>query len=87
MKVYKHQLKVHGDTTLLLPSGAQILHAGFQSDFLMLWVLADYDNVEKKIAHFFTVVFTGEDAPENILEHISTCEQNGFVVHVFERWQ
>ena len=70
--------------TLLLPSGAEVLHIGMQYDAPRMWALVD--PTAELIAYYFIVAGTGNPIPwDPLLSYEGTFQMYGgrLVCHVF----
>jgi hypothetical protein len=90
--VWKFELNIVDEQTLMLPVGAQILsvqpqRTGQTEHTVMLWVLVTPDNA--RVERTFRIHGTGHDiehAESEELRHISTFQmlEGAFIGHVFE---
>jgi len=81
---YDIPVPVVSEFTLLLPTGAKILHIGVQYDAPRMWALVD--PVEELIDYHFIVVGTGSSIPWGpLLSYEGTFQMygGGLVCHVF----
>lgn len=85
MKIFKYELKMVLDQTVILPYGATILKIDFQGNKPYLWAMVDPE--QKVTARLdIGVVGTGHEIPKmihNKFTHFETCLVNGFVWHFF----
>lgn len=84
MKVFKYEFDHTGEKGVMMPFGAEILHAGIQHEKTYVWALVD-ENSKVDQARRFRVYGTGSQliAPQ-AHKHISTIVVGGWVWHVFE---
>ena len=84
-KVYKYQLDVVREQSLVMPYGAKIIALHMQNDVPTLWAVVDVDT-DMRQAREFAIVGTGHAPVEDNYKFIGTvCEFNRPLVwHVFE---
>ena len=82
LTVYSYEIVI--SSTLLLPSGAEILSVSFQHGRVFLWAKVDTSLVKE--ARHFNVFGTGHIMPyDRAYRFIGTAHtDNGLVLHVFE---
>lgn len=91
--IWKHELAIAEDQTILLPEGYEILCVQMQSGFLCLWEKHNA-GAKKTEARRFMIYGTGHliGVPLGLLRYIGTVQQHQFVDehvttlvwHVFE---
>lgn len=84
-RIYKYNLTSPGNTTLLMPTGAQVLKVAEQHGSICLWAMVDPGASEQE--RLFTMIGTGWDLEDEFadkLEYIDTYMSGPFVWHVFE---
>lgn len=81
--IWKFQLGLTANQTLMMPKDAKILCAQTQNDIPQLWALVESDNTEEE--RFIEIYGTGHKVLEK-RKYISTIQLEGgsFIYHVFE---
>jgi hypothetical protein len=83
-KIFKYELNIEDDNSLVLPQGYKILDVQMQWSQLVLWALVDpKENVSMVNIKIYG---TGHTVNDNVGDYIGTFQCNGGVVvgHVFE---
>lgn len=83
MVVWKYELNVTGEQTLMLPVGAKLLSIKEQGDKIFLWALVDEENDIYPIT--IAIVGTGHDCWCHDWEYFDTVMTHGGVLvwHIF----
>lgn len=83
-KIWKFVLPVTDTPEISMPAGAEVLSAQVQFGSPVIWALLDPD-VPEKTRHF-TLLGTGNPAPEDLGKFIGTLQLNDgtLVLHLFE---
>lgn len=79
--IYKYPLQLTNLQTVMLPTGAQVLHVGMQDDTINLWALVDTFNPLE--AQEVWMVGTGRAMPFSPVGYLGTVFDDGYVWHVF----
>ena len=84
-KIFKYQLKITHEQTILMPKDAEIISVQFQRGVLCVWAIVAPSNPEK--FRVFELYGTGADFPTLGMaerKYIATVQEGPFVWHVFE---
>jgi hypothetical protein len=82
--IWKYEIPLTDVIKISMPEGAKILHFGFQSEQVCIWVEVEPDN--KKEERTFTTIGTGRNFDSSNLSYIGTyltCADR-YVWHVYE---
>jgi hypothetical protein len=80
--IYKYPIKTTGCQEILMPSGAEPIHAGLDpSGQPCVWAKVD-DDRKREIVNIY-IVGTGNPMPDDNVAHVGSFVQNCFVWHVF----
>lgn len=84
MRIWKWEIEVTDEQTLMMPSGAKLLDVQMQAGKCCVWALCD-QNAEKKPRHL-AIYGTGNFMPDDPGEYIATFQMHGgsLVFHAFE---
>lgn len=85
MIIYKYQVRAHGESNFEAPIG-DVLHVGPDpSGELCVWIA----HPTYSTLHNWTVttVFTGEEYPFGLGEHVGTVRIGNLMLHVFAKHQ
>ncbi len=83
-KIFKYPLEISDKQEVILPKGAEILHANVQNESLFIWALIDpgAETIEE-IRDIF-IYGTGHPVSPIAKRYISTVFMGSLVFHVFE---
>ena len=85
MKVWKYELSITDDQTVVMPRGAKILSAQNQYEKVTIWALVnEYESITEKV--HFHIAGTAHPLPKNPMEFIDTIQlsEGKLVLHVFK---
>ena len=84
MRIWKYQLRLTGQQSLIMPKGAEFLSVQMQGEILCLWALVDEYRGDTETT-LITLYGTGHRVPRDPGEHIATvqCDDGSLVFHVF----
>lgn len=85
--IYKYALSWETPQTVLMPSGAKVLHVAFQRGGLFVWAEVEVPHSRShEQGHVFHIVGTGHEMlAVNLLRYLGTVHENGFVWHIYEQ--
>lgn len=84
-KIYKYELGVDGQTTILKDRFSRILTVQTQNGWPHVWIEIDDNMPEVKIV--FVAIGTGWELPQHDLEYAGTAqEEHGYVWHYYYSW-
>lgn len=83
MKIYKYEIPIHGEFTLVMPKNAAPLTVQLQDGLPCLWALVGPG--APSCQHKFSIVGTGQPLPAQIGHYVGTFQMHGgqLVLHVF----
>jgi hypothetical protein len=80
--IHKYELKNTAENEVLMPAGAEIIHAGpDHKGALCIWAKVDADKPMEPRGIF--VAGTGLGIPDDGLQHLGSCVCGSFIWHVF----
>lgn len=84
MKIFKYQLAIVDDQTVVMPSRSKVLSVQFQSGNLCMWALVDPKS--ETATRDIRIIGTGNqiDDSRTVGDFIGTVQQGRFVLHVFD---
>ena len=82
--VFKYDLEWADRQVVYLPENSQIIDAEIQDEQLRIWALHDVLPQEINEVHYIRIAGTGHDIRDNIMRHLKTLHNRGFVWHIFE---
>lgn len=84
MRIWKWQIEVIDQQTVMMPAGAKLLDVQVQGDECCVWALCDPD-AEKEPRHL-AIYGTGNPMPDEVGEYVATFQMydGALVFHAFE---
>ncbi len=82
--IWKYQLEVEKNQTLVMPEGAEILTVQLQYETACIWAVVDPE--AKSVPRTFELIGTGHDFKLQNYLYIGTFQVDGgnFIFHLFE---
>lgn len=80
--IWKYELSVTDEQSVMMPAGAKFLSVDRQGDWLCLWALVDPN--KGKVRRGLGIVGTGNPCPYERAQFVGTVQAPPFVWHVFD---
>ena len=91
MRIWKYQLDITDEQTVMIPAGSTLLDVQMQGDTCCLWALCD-EKAEKEPRRI-AIYGTGDPIPDRPGEYIATFQMNSralafhaFELHSWDSW-